>query len=57
MMGERRVMQEAQFYSFSLERHVPDNHMLRKIDCFVERFGHILNPTTVRLDGHRSIRS
>jgi hypothetical protein len=24
MMGERRVMQEALFYSFSLERHVPD---------------------------------
>src|SRR5271169_1499003 len=26
MMGERRVMQEALFYGFSLERHVPDNH-------------------------------
>ena len=25
-MGERRVMQEALFYGFSLERHVPDNH-------------------------------
>jgi len=25
MMGERRVMQEALFYGFSLERHVPDN--------------------------------
>jgi hypothetical protein len=24
MMGERRVMQEALFYGFSLERHVPD---------------------------------
>jgi hypothetical protein len=23
MMGERTVMQEALFYSFSLERHVP----------------------------------
>ena len=31
MMGERRVMQEALFYGFSLERHVPDNHMLRRI--------------------------
>jgi hypothetical protein len=24
-MGERRVMQEALFYGFSLKRHVPDN--------------------------------
>src|ERR1700733_2993528 len=36
MMGERRVMQEALFYGFSLERHVPDDHMLRKIDRFVD---------------------
>jgi hypothetical protein len=32
MMGERRVMQETLFYGFSLERQVPDNHVLRKID-------------------------
>src|ERR1700744_715236 len=36
MMGERRVMQEALFYGFSLERHVPENHLLRKIDRFVD---------------------
>src|SRR5271166_6325514 len=36
MMGERRVMQEALFYGFSLERQVPDNHLLRKIDRFVD---------------------
>jgi hypothetical protein len=30
MMGERRVMQEALFYRFSLERNVSDNHLLRK---------------------------
>ena len=36
MMGERRVMQEALFYGFSLERHVPNNHLLRKIDRFVD---------------------
>ena len=36
MMGERQVMQEALFYGFSLERHVPDNHMLRRIDRFVD---------------------
>jgi hypothetical protein len=31
MMRERRVIQEALFYGFSLERHVPDDHQLRKI--------------------------
>ena len=36
MMGEQRVMQEALFYGFSLERRVPDNHLLRKIDRFVD---------------------
>ena len=39
MMGERRVMQEALFYGFSLERHVPDDHLLRKIDRFVDLVG------------------
>ena len=36
MMGERRVRQEALFYEFSLERHVPEKHLLRSIDRFVE---------------------
>ena len=36
MMGERRVMQEALFYGFSVERHVPEDYMLRKIDRFVD---------------------
>jgi transposase len=36
MMGERRMMQEALFYGFSLERRVPDNHLLRKIGRFVD---------------------
>src|SRR6202035_3337138 len=36
MMGERRVMQEALFYGFSVERHVPDDHLLRKIDRFID---------------------
>lgn len=31
-MGERTVAQEALFYSFSVERHVPDDRMLRSID-------------------------
>src|SRR5215472_9354142 len=36
MMGERRARQEALFYGFSLERHVPSDHLLRKIDRFVD---------------------
>jgi transposase len=36
MMGERRVRQDALFYEFSLERHVPERHLLRSIDRFVE---------------------
>jgi transposase len=36
MMGERTVAQEALFYAFSLERHVPAEHLLRSIDRFVD---------------------
>src|SRR5215470_7486816 len=36
MMGERQVRQDALFYGFSLERHVPERHLLRSIDRFVE---------------------
>jgi hypothetical protein len=36
MMGERTAMQEELFYGFSLEQHVPANHMLRAIDRFVD---------------------
>ena len=39
MMGERTVAQEALFYSFSLERHVPADHLLRSIDRFVDLSG------------------
>src|SRR5215471_6452723 len=39
MMGERRIRQEALFYEFSLERHVPEKHLLRSIDWFVELDG------------------
>ena len=39
MMGERRVQYEALFYQFSLERHVPEKHLLRSIDRFVELDG------------------
>jgi transposase len=36
MMGHRQVEQAALFYEFSLERHVPRDHLLRSIDRFVE---------------------
>src|SRR5271169_4727278 len=49
MMGERRVMQEALFYGFSLERHVPDTHLLRKIDRFVD-----LSEVRKHLEGYYS---
>src|SRR5258705_2066138 len=40
MMGHRRVEQAALFYEFSLERHIPGDHLLRSIDRFVE-FGEL----------------
>ncbi len=39
MMGERTVMQESLFYSFSIEDHVPGDHLLRSIDRFVDLDG------------------
>jgi transposase len=39
MMGDRKVDQAALFYEFSLERHVPADHMLRAIDRFVDLEG------------------
>jgi transposase len=39
MMGERKVQQDTLFYEFSLERHVPEKHLLRAIDRFVELDG------------------
>ena len=36
MMGPRQVAQGALFYEFSLERHVPEDHLLRSIDRFVD---------------------
>jgi hypothetical protein len=34
MMGARQVDQAALFYEFSLDRHVPGDHLLRSIDRF-----------------------
>jgi len=39
MMGERTVAQEALFYEFSLERHIPAAHLLRAIDRYVDLSG------------------
>src|SRR6478735_6509974 len=36
MMGERQSVQETLFYEFSLERHVPEDHLLRSIERFVD---------------------
>ena len=36
MMGPRQVEQGALFYEFSLDAHVPEDHLLRSIDRFVD---------------------
>jgi len=36
MMGPRQVEQGALFYEFSLDGHVPPEHLLKSIDRFVE---------------------
>jgi transposase len=36
MMGERQVQQADLFCEFSFERHVPETHLLRAIDRFVD---------------------
>ena len=39
MMGPRQVAQGALFYEFSIEDHVPADHLLRRIDRFVDLSG------------------
>jgi transposase len=36
MMGHRQVEQAALFYEFSLETHIPADHLLGSIDRFVD---------------------
>ena len=36
MMGPKQEAQAALFYEFSLEEHVPQDHLLRSIDRFVD---------------------
>ena len=59
MMGERTVAQEALFYEFSLERHVPADHLVRSIDRFVDlsEIRAHLRPFYSEMGGPRSIRS
>jgi len=45
MMGDRQVVQGALFYEFSLERHVPADHVLRAIDRQVELSAQMLRQT------------
>ena len=35
-MGPKQAVQVALFYGFSLEDHVPQDHLLRSIDRFVD---------------------
>ena len=39
MMGERPTAQGALFYGFSIEQHVPPDHLVRSIDRFVDLAG------------------
>lgn len=57
MMGERTVAQDALFYSFNLDRHVPADHLLRSIDRFVDlsNIRDRLRPSIARLVGLRLI--
>jgi hypothetical protein len=59
MMGERWNGEETMFYEFSLERHVPAEHLLRSIDRFVELDGGGASwcRFAASLDGLRSVRS
>jgi hypothetical protein len=36
MMGQIAADQNALFYDFNLEQRIPDNHLLRKIDQFLD---------------------
>ena len=36
MMGQKAEAQERLFYSFNLESHVPEDHLLRGIDHFLD---------------------
>ena len=45
MMGQLPAQQNALFYEFCLEKHIPDEHLLRQIDQFLD-----FDQTRVHLD-------
>jgi hypothetical protein len=49
MMGPRQVEQGALFYNFSIDAHVPADHLVRSIDRFVDLSE--LRPAVLQLDG------
>ena len=59
MDGERQVVQDVRIYEFSLERHVPANHLLRAIDRVIDLsgLGRTCGPSIAQLAGLRSIQS
>jgi hypothetical protein len=59
MMGPRQVEQAALFYEFSLDAHVPGDHLLRSIDRFVDlsEHGGSWRRSTVRWGDRRSTLS
>ena len=59
MMGPRQVEQGALFYNFSLDDHVPADHLLRSVDRFVDLAGCGVSwpRTTARRAARRSTRS
>jgi hypothetical protein len=59
MWGPQQVEQRALFYDFSLDAHVPGDHLLRSIDRFVDlsEVRRELAPSTARRGVLRSILS
>ena len=53
MMGQRSGNQDGLFYSFNLDDHVPADHMLRRIDRFLDLADFAPTPCSV-LQPHRS---
>jgi transposase len=39
MMGQQACAPEQLFYSFNLDTHVPSDHILRRVDCFLDLGG------------------
>ena len=45
MMGQLPAQQNALFYEFCLENHIPEDHLLRQIDQFLD-----LDQARIQLD-------